>query len=367
MKLFGRILYLAVAAFATAACASADAGARAPTRGRAATFDAKNAFDFALPEGGKDVRIWCVLPQDDPLQRVDSLAITSPLPHEVTTDSEGNKVLYLHGPVPAGGKFSVVTDFRVTRWEQVPTVDASETRPYTDKDLQMYARDLQPNKNVVITDAIRTTAREVVGDETNPVVKARKLYDWVLNNVDYWVKDPANKKASPVGSAEYCMTSRTGNCTDFHSLYAAMARAEGIPTRMVYGALFKPELDGQDKDASYHCWIEFFAPKIGWVPLDVAVADIYVGDFPTTEANAEKVRLTTADGYRGVEPAKVDSYFGGLDERRVTFSSGRDIMLSPPAVAGAINHLPKCHVELDGNAVEEKKGWTRKFTYRSVQ
>jgi transglutaminase-like putative cysteine protease len=146
-----------------------------------------------------------------------------------------------------------------------------------------------------------------------------------------------------------------------------MARAEGLPTRMVYGSLYKPELDGQDKDASYHCWIEFWAPAAGWVPLDVAVADIYVGDFPTTEANAAKVRLTTADGSRGAEPAKVDFYFGGLDERRVTFSSGRDIALSPPPASGRVNHLPKCLVEVDAKAVAENAGWTRKFTYRQVQ
>ncbi|MBV8102403.1 MAG: hypothetical protein JOZ31_24935 [Verrucomicrobia bacterium] len=34
----------------------------------------------------------------------------------------------------------------------------------------------------------------------------------------------------------------------------------GIPVRMVYGSLFKPTLNGVDSDASYHCWVEFFAP-----------------------------------------------------------------------------------------------------------
>jgi hypothetical protein len=42
----------------------------------------------------------------------------------------------------------------------------------------------------------RKLANEIVGDETNPVLAARKLYDWVLVNVDYWVKDPKNKPGS---------------------------------------------------------------------------------------------------------------------------------------------------------------------------
>jgi transglutaminase-like putative cysteine protease len=349
------------AALLAAACASQSARS-----GKSATFDTKNAFDFALAEGGKEVKIWCVLPQDDPLQEVSNLRIDSPLAHEVVKDSEGDNVLYLHGPAPAGGKFSVVTSFRLKRWERLPSVDASATRPYTAQETAAHAKDLAANTNVGMTPEIRATARSIVGDETNPVRKARLIYDWVLNNIEYWVKDPEHKKASPVGSSEYCLTSKTGNCTDFHSLYASLARAEGLATRMVYGTLYKPELDGVDKDASYHCWIEFWAPEIGWTPLDVAVADIYVGDFPTTDANAEKVRLTTADGYRGAEPAKVEYYFGGLEERRVTFSSGRDLSL-PGAATSRVNHLPKCWVEVDGKPVAEKSGWTRKFTYKTAQ
>lgn len=356
----------AAAALLAAACASKPAGDPAPVKGPSATFAARNAFDFALPETGKDVQIWCVLPQDDPLQEVSGLEVTAPMSHEVTTDSEGNKVLHLAGPVPAGGKFTVVTDFTVKRYRQMPSVDAATSGACTDADRRRLAKDLAGNTNVVLSDEARRTAHDICAGETNEVKKARRIYDWVLGNVDYWVKDPEHKKASPVGSSEYCMSNKTGNCTDFHSLYAALARSEGIPTRMVYGTLFKPELDGQDKDASYHCWIEFWAPGQGWVPLDVAVADIFVGDFPTTDANAEKVRLTTADGYSGADPAKVEFYFGGLDERRVTFSSGRDITLSPPAAAGPVNHLPKAWVELDGKAVAEKSGWTRKFTYREV-
>ena len=74
----------------------------------------------------------------------------------------------------------------------------------------------------------------------------------------------------------------------------ARSRAAGIPTRLLYGSFLKQELDGQDVDQSYHCWVEFYAPEIGWVPLDVAVADIFVGDFNVTPQNDELVRRTTA-------------------------------------------------------------------------
>src|SRR5439155_25496103 len=131
---------------------------------------------------------------------------------------------------------------------------------------------LVANHHVIIDDRVRKLAAEIVGDERNPVLASRKLYDWVLANIDYWVKDPKTKKASPVGSTEYCLTTKIGNCTDFHSLWTSLARAAGIPTRMVYGSFFKRELDGQDADQSYHCWPELYAPGLRWVPHGGAVA-----------------------------------------------------------------------------------------------
>lgn len=224
------------------------------------------------------------------------------------------------------------------------------------------AKHLSANANVVIDDRIRNLSKEIVGGETNPVKAARKIYDWVLANIEYWVKDPKNKKASPVGSTEYCLTSKTGNCTDFHSLWTSLARAAGIPTRMIYGSFFKAELDGQEVDASYHCWPEFYAPGIGWIPHDVAVADIFVGDFEMNKDNETLVRRTTADGYTKGDPKKVDYYFGNLEDRRVTWSMGRDLMLGD---VGPVNAMAKAYVLVDGKVHAEGKGWTRKFTYKS--
>jgi hypothetical protein len=36
--------------------------------------------------------------------------------------------------------------------------------------------------------------QSVVGSETNPILATRKIYNWTLENVDYWVKDPDHLK-----------------------------------------------------------------------------------------------------------------------------------------------------------------------------
>jgi transglutaminase-like putative cysteine protease len=166
-----------------------------------------------------------------------------------------------------------------------------------------------------------------------------------------------------VGSTEYCLTNKTGNCTDFHSLFASLAMAAGIPTRIIYGSLLKPTLNGMQIDGSYHCWIQFYAPNYGWLPLDVSLANIYGKQFPVTDKNQKLVELTTATGYKGYDPGKIDYYFGNLDERRVTWSSGRDLIMQPPQDDGPVNALVKIYVEVDG---KQSTDWTRQFTYSEV-
>ena len=60
-------------------------------------------------------------------------------------------------------------------------------------------------------------------------------------------------------------------------------------------------------------------------------------------------------------------YIGNLDEQRVTWSRGRDLILSPKPSAGPVNALAKAYVEIDGKPLAEKEGWARKLTFREVK
>jgi hypothetical protein len=67
----------------------------------------------------------------------------------------------------------------------------------------------------------------------------------------------------------------------------------------------------------------------------------------------------------GADPAKVDYYFGNMDERRMVWSIGRDLILSPKQDGDPVNAMAKAYVEIDGKAHPEgATGWMRKLTYR---
>jgi len=333
---------------------------------RKATFELRNEITVQVPEGAKRVRVWAALPQDDPAQQIKNLKVEAPFTYKVELDSEGSKVLYLEGDAPKEKDFKIVETFVLTRSEVRSGVDAKKAEPISEADRVRLAHFLQPNKHVIIDGDIKKLALQIVGDEKNPVLAVRKLYDWLLENVEYWVKDPKNMKASPVGSTQYCLTYRTGNCTDFESLFTSLARSIGIPTQIVYGSFLKPDLMGQDQDQSYHCWAEFYATGLGWIPHDVAVADLYAGDYPVNNDNERLVRLTTADGTYGSNPEKVNYYFGNLDERRVVWSRNRDLIFNPRQDGEPVNALPKAYVEIDGKEHPETRGWVRKLTFRQI-
>jgi transglutaminase-like putative cysteine protease len=363
MRIDSRVLF-PVLALIGAACASGSGGsARASLGPDQARFQVEHAITVPVPEGAGELQIWLPLPRVEPEQETTDLQVEAPDGWRETTDRNGNRYVHVAVARPRG-QVRVVTRYMVTRREVRASVDPAQTRPLTQAEKTEMARWLGPDRHVVINDEIRTLAAQIRGDERNPVLVARKLYDWVLDNVEYWVKDPARWKASPVGSTEYCLSTRTGNCTDFHSLWTSLARASDLPTLMKYGSLFKPSLDGVDRDASYHCWPEFFAPGLGWIPHDVAVADIFAAPIALDANNTEKVTLTTATGYQGANRAWVDYYFGNLEPRRVTWTLGRDLTLEPPQRAGPVNAVAKGYVEVDG---KESTQWDRKMTFRELR
>ena len=334
-----------------------------PVQPREASFQIKNEFTVKVPKGAQSVRMWFAVPQEDAVSAVRDFNVHADFPVHYFKDDWGNRVGYAELIGYAEGPVTIREEFGLTRTEIRNTIDPAKTRPLTDQERAALFAFLQPSSHVVINDKIKTLSAFITEGETNPILAARRIYNWTLDNVDYWVKDPDHLKASPVGSTEYCLTNKTGNCTDFHSLFASLAMAAGIPTRMIYGSLLKPTLNGMQIDGSYHCWIQFYAPNYGWLPLDVSLANIYGKQFPLNDKNQKLVELATATGYKGYDPAKIDYYFGNLDERRVTWSTGRDLIMQPPQDDGPVNALVKIYVEVNG---KQSTDWTRQFTYSDV-
>ena len=268
------------------------------------TFTLTYAVEVAGLPPGKPVRLWVPVPKTTPEQTVE-LACPAPAGGRFTEEPEyGNRILYLEPTPDAAGTVALTLTYRVTRRTVGPAADGSAADRF-----------LKPDKLVPVGGKpLRLIAgKPLPADE---VAKARALFDVVFENLRYG-KDVAGWGR---GDAEWVCDTRTGNCSDFHSLFISLARSQGLPAKFEIG-FGLPVEKGKGEIAGYHCWAKVRAGG-KWVPADVS--------------EPSKLRLD-----RGL-------YFGTLPPNRVQFSTGRDVTLEPRQAGGPLNFFIYPYVEAGG-------------------
>ena len=282
------------------------------------TFEINYTFIVSdVPEDVNTLRVWAPVPPSNKQQKLVSTSIPENLTFREVEDTEyGNKFLIFDFKDKAGmktAKAGVPIKFEVVRYA---------TRPLNEKPQQLQtdqaqlARFLAPDSLIPIKGKLAEEAHETVGDLSDPLDKARALYDNVVASVDYDKTGQGWGK----GDAVYACDIRKGNCTDFHSLFIGQARSQKIPARFIMG-LPLPENKSEGTIPGYHCWGEFYVEGQGWLPIDASEAHKH--------------------------PEKQEELFGGLDENRVAFTLGRDISL-PESNAAPLNYAIYAYAEIDG-------------------
>jgi transglutaminase-like putative cysteine protease len=279
------------------------------------------SFEYAVtvkdvPTGAHTVDIWLPAPHDDAFQRIANLHVDTAYRYEIATGAENNRILHIRVTDPKEPAIAVTMRFDAVRKERIQPLAASADAAAGPPDLTLY---LQPDRLVPLDDTIRRWAREVVdaaGAKTD-LEMARAIYNHVVATVKY----DKTGKGWGNGDIYYACDARRGNCTDFHAIFIGYARAVGIPARFAIGFPL-PADRGAGKIAGYHCWAEFYAKGIGWVPVDASEA--------------------------AKNPARREYFFGAHDENRVELSKGRDVTLTPPQQSAPLNYFVYPYVELDG-------------------
>lgn len=270
----------------------------------------QDEFEFLyrakIPNIIDSARLWIPLPETDAFQNVELKDVRSPKGYRILTENEyANKALYFElGPEDSGKNLDI--RYRVRRAEKAAYEDS-------DPDLEKY---LRSDNLVPLSPEFKRIAAETVSGKKGDLVRARALYDHVIDRIRYAKHGTGWGK----GDAVYACNIRTGNCTDFHAYFIALARSVGIPSRFAIGAAIPSERNDGGIDG-YHCWVEFYAEGKWW-PVDVSEADKY----------------TSLSTY----------YFGHHPANRFEFSRGRDLVFTPGPKEGPINFLAYPVLEIDG-------------------
>jgi hypothetical protein len=105
---------------------------------------------------------------------------------------------------------------------------------------------------------VKAKVKEAIGDERDAVVATRKLVSWVFTVVE------KQTTASYPNALDVLKTLR-GDCNEHAVLFAALARAAGIPTRVAVGLLY------MNRAFYYHAWNEVYLGK--WIPVDATFGE----------------------------------------------------------------------------------------------
>jgi transglutaminase-like putative cysteine protease len=287
-----------------AAASLAPAADPVPPAGRAFVF--RYAAEVTGLPPGQPVRIWVPVPPSNREQTVTVLERVAPGKSRLTREKEyGNEIWYVEATPAADGAIKLQAAYKVTRFE----VTAANAEGGDAE------RCLKPDALIPVAGK---PLRLIAGKElpADPRARARALFDVVYDHMGYG-KDVAGWGR---GDAAWACDSRSGNCTDFHSLFISLARSERLPARFEVG-FGLPVEKGKGEIAGYHCWAKVRAGE-QWLPVDVS------------------------------EPKKLglrrDDYFGRLPPNRVTFSTGRDITLEPRQDGPPLNFFVDPYVEVGG-------------------
>ncbi|MCD4670650.1 MAG: transglutaminase-like domain-containing protein, partial [Actinomycetia bacterium] len=124
---------------------------------------------------------------------------------------------------------------------------------------------------------IKSAAQQTIGQEDDSLKKARLLYDFVVDSLEYDYSTLENERFG-YNYASEIIQEKTGICTDYSVLYAALCRASGIPAIIVQGIPVFSILNEPDQELAYgHSWVEIKLPGCGWIPVDVTSEEDFMG------------------------------------------------------------------------------------------
>lgn len=107
---------------------------------------------------------------------------------------------------------------------------------------------------------VRALADRAVGEETDPLKKARRIERWVYEHMQ-------NDNQAAFAPADQIARSLKGDCRQHALLTAAMCRAAGVPSRTALGLVYTLD-DAQRKPVlAFHMWYEVWV-KGQWLALD---------------------------------------------------------------------------------------------------
>lgn len=254
---------------------------------------------------GETVKAWLPVPRVYPFQYGFKLISASASPMRIAPDTSPIRSIYFQVTNQSGAPptFSVEYEF-VNKgvYFALNPANISKIDPL-EPALKPY---LQECPHVVFTPEMKALSMKIVGKETNPMLRAKKIYDWQCEHLFY---SYAREYSTLTNISDYVRRNGYGDCGQQALFFIALCRYNGVPARWQSGWHLLPG------GITIHDWSEIYLAPYGWIPVDPCLGN-YAMRYYTTYSTEEQTEVR-------------DFYFGGLDQYRMIANSDHNQILEP--------------------------------------
>lgn len=213
-----------------------------------------------------------------------NIIITQPEAKFVSPEDYPQRTVYFEKEACGEDEFSVEYSYENNvEYKKLDFSKVSESQPAFD------IEEIEPH--IVFTPYLKAITAEIIGDEKNPLKKARKIYDFITANVKYsFMREYLTIENIP----EYAALNLKGDCGVQALLFITLCRIAKIPARWQSGLYVTPCSIGN------HDWAQFYIEPYGWL-----FADLSFGGSAFRKGNTRKWNF----------------YFGNIDPFRMIANS----------------------------------------------
>ena len=239
------------------------------------------------------VRVWLPLPAACPAQSGITLDSFTEPPTCIAPEDAAQRTAYWEADLAENRPFGAVYSYRTTaRYADPLHMQADPVQPDFDTQEEL--------PHLEFTPYLRALAAQLTQGLTDPVQKAKRIYDYVTLNTHYHYQPPYFVQEN---ITDGCVHNRRGDCGIMASTFIVLCRLAGIPAQWQSGLVVRREMVG------CHDWAAFYIAPHGWMYADCSAGA------SMARAGNEKMRL---------------HYFGNLDTGRMVANRALCAPFDPP-------------------------------------
>ena len=214
-------------------------------------------------------------------------------PTHIAPEDAAQRTAYWEADLAENRLFGAVYSYRTTaRYADPLHMQADPVQPDFDTQEEL--------PHLEFTPYLRALAAQLTQGITDPVQKAKRIYDYVTLNTHYHYQPPYFVQEN---ITDGCVHNRRGDCGIMASTFIVLCRLAGIPAQWQSGLVVRREMVG------CHDWAAFYIAPHGWMYADCSAGA------SMARAGNEKMRL---------------HYFGNLDTGRMVANRALCAPFDPP-------------------------------------